>query len=297
MNNDNIFEHFSEVKEDNKEDNFIQNNIKTDYEIKSEEIKEIYMIKNDIANNSTRNITDNDKNQEEVEILDTKLDESNKDEENENEIKNNKNLGRKRKNVAINNDNKTKRDKYAKDNIARKIKAIFINKFLVNLLNIIIKIVFGKQIYLIRKFNKALVTNVSIQFNLDLFNSPIKNLLNQNNSNKYSTVGLNKNKSILRNLENNSEFNDILNITVNEIYSIFLNDNYKEIISNIFNIDKKGIYFENITGKIKELKEQKEEEKYIERFKFFAYNINKVFDKSKKRKPKNSKNNINLNEN
>ena len=259
MNENSNFENFSE----NIEDNYIQNNIKTDYEIKSEEIKEIYMNKTNIANNSTRNITDNDKNQEEVEILDTKLDESNKDEENENEIKNNKNLGRKRKNVAINNDNKTKRDKYAKDNIARKIKAIFINKFLVNLLNIIIKIVFGKQIYLIRKFNKALVTNVSIQFNLDLFNSPIKNLLNQNNSNKYSTVGLNKNKSILRNLENNSEFNDILNITVNEIYSIFLNDNYKEIISNIFNIDKNEIYFENITGKIKELKEQKEEEKYI----------------------------------
>ncbi len=293
MNENNNFENFSE----NIEDNYIQNNIKTDYDIKSEEIKEIYMIKNDIANNSTRNITDNDKNQEEVEILDTKLDESNKDEENENEIKNNKNLGRKRKNVAINNDNKTKRDKYAKDNIARKIKAIFINKFLVNLLNIIIKIVFGKQIYLIRKFNKALVTNVSIQFNLDLFNSPIKNLLNQNNSNKYSTVGLNKNKSILRNLENNSEFNVILNITVNEIYSIFLNDNYKEIISNIFNIDKKEIYFENITGKIKELKEQEEEEKYIERFIYFAYNINEVFDKSKKRKPKNSKSNINLNEN
>jgi hypothetical protein len=293
MNNDNIFEHFSEVKEDN----YIQNNIKTDYEIKSEEIKEIYMNKNDIANNSTRNITDNDKNQEEEEILDTKLDDSKEDEKNENEIKNNKILGRKKKNVAINNDNKTKRDKFAKDNIARKIKTNFINKFLVNLINIIIKIVFGKQIYLIRKFNKALVTNVSIQFNLDLFNSPIKNLLNQNNSNKYSTVGLNKNKSILRNLENNSEFNEILNITVNKIYSIFINDNYKEIISNIFNIDKKEIYFENITGKIKELKEQEEEEEYIERFKFFAYNINEVFDESKKRKPKNSKSNINLNEN
>ena len=293
MNNDNIFEHFSEVKEDN----YIQNNIKTDYEIKSEEIKEIYMIKNDIANNSTRNITDNDKNQEEEEILETKLDDSKEDEKNENEIKNNKILGRKKKNVEINNDNKTKRDKFAKDNIARKIKAIFINNFIVNLLNIIIKIVFGKQIYLIRKFNKALVTNVSIQFNLDLFNSPIKNLLNQNNSNKYSTVGLNKNKSILTSLEKYSEFHEILNITVNKIYSLFINDNYKEIISNIFNIDKKEIYFENITGKIKELKEQEEEEEYIKRFKFFAYNINEVFDKSKKRKPKNSKSNINLNEN
>ena len=293
MNENNNFENFSE----NIEDNYIQNNIKTDYEIKSEEIKEIYMNKNDIANNSTRNITDNDKNQEEEEILDTKLDDSKEDEKNENEIKNNKILGRKKKNVAINNDNKTKRDKFAKDNIARKIKTNFINKFLVNLINIIIKIVFGKQIYLIRKFNKALVTNVSIQFNLDLFNSPIKNLLNQNNSNKYSTVGLNKNKSILRNLENNSEFNEILNITVNEIYSIFINDNYKEIISNIFNIDKKEIYFENVTGKIIELKEKGEEEEYIENFKRFAYNINELFDKSKKRKSRKPKTDINSNDN
>ena len=293
MNENNNFENFSE----NIEDNYIQNNIKTDYEIKSEEIKEIYMIKNDIANNSTRNITDNDKNQEDEEILDTKLDDSKEDEKNENEIKNNKILGRKKKNVAINNDNKTKRDKFAKDNIARKIKAIFINNFIVNLLNIIIKIVFGKQIYLIRKFNKALVTNVSIQFNLDLFNSKIRDLLNQDISNKYITVDLEANKVILRSLEKNPEFNEILNITVNKIYSLFINENYKEIISNIFNIDKKEIYFENITGKIKELKEQEEEEEYIERFKFFAYNINEVFDKSKKRKPKNSKSNINLNEN
>ena len=160
-----------------------------------------------------------------------------------------------------------------------------------------IKSVFGKQIYLVRKFNKALVTDVSIQFNLDLFNSPIKNLLNQNNSNKYSTVGLNKNKSILTSLEKNLEFNKILNITVNEIYSLFINDNYKEIISNIFNIDKKEIYFENITGKIIELKEKGEEEEYIENFKRFVYNINELFDKSKKRKSRKPKTNINSNDN
>ena len=303
MNENEIIEHFSVNKEDIIFSDLIQNNIKIEYEIKDEEFKQVYMIKTDDDNNSTRNITNNDKksknNQEEEEIYDANIDESMKEEKKEYEIKNNKNQkrGRTNKNEAINNDNNTKRDKNAKDNIARKIKASFFNMFLVNLLNIIIKIYFGKQKYLVRKFNKALVTNVSIQFNLDLFNSPIKNLLNQNNSNKYSTVGLNKNKSILTSLEKYSEFHEILNMTVNEIYSLFINDNYKEIISNIFNIDKKEIYFENITGKIKELKEQEEEEEYIERFKFFAYNINEVFDKSKKRKPKNSKSNINLNEN
>ena len=306
MNENEIIEHFSVNKEDIIFSDLIQNNIKIEYEIKDEEFKQVYMIKTDDDNNSTRNITNNDKKsknnqeeEEEEEIYDANIDESMKEEKKEYEIKNNKNQkrGRRNKNEAINNDNNTKRDKNAKDNIARKIKASFFNMFLVNLLNILIKIVFGKQKYLVRKFNKALVTDVSIEFNLALFNSPIKNLLNQNNSNKYPTVGLNKNKSILTSLEKNLEFNKILNMTVDEIYSLFINDNYKEIISNIFNIDKKEIYFENITGKIKELKEQEEEEKYIERFIYFAYNINEVFDKSKKRKPKNSKNNINLNEN
>ncbi len=301
MNNDNIFEHFSEVKEDNFEDNFedifIHNNIKSDYDIKTKEIKEVYMNKSNNANNSTRNITDNDKNQEEVEILGAKLEESEKDEKNENKIKNNKKLGRKKKNVEINNDNETKRGKSAKDNIARKIKARFLNIFIVNLLNIIIKSVFGKQKYLIRKFNNALVTDVSIQFNLDLLNSKIRNLLNQDISNKYTTVGLNKNKNILNCLKKNPEFNEILNINVSVIYSLFINDNYKEIISNIFNIDKEEIYFENINGKIEELREKGYEEKYIEDFKKYAYNINEVFDESKKRKPKKSKININLNEN
>ena len=159
------------------------------------------MCDTDNAYNPTESYTNNDKisknNQIEEVIFNVKIIESNKKENNE-EIKSNKKpkRGRHPKNVPKNNDNDTKRTKDAKDNIARKIKTHFFNYFIVNLLNIIIKSVYGKQIYLVRKFNQQLVTDVSIEFNLDLFNSPIKNLLNQNNSNKYSTVGLNKNKSI-----------------------------------------------------------------------------------------------------
>ena len=305
MNENEIIEHFSVNKEDIIFSDLIQNNIKIEYEIKDEEFKQVYMIKTDDDNNSTRNITNNDKKsknnqeEEEEEIYDANIDESMKEEKKEYEIKNNKNKkrGRRNKNEAINNDNNTKRDKNAKDNIARKIKASFFNMFLVNLLNIIIKIYFGKQKYLVRKFNKALVTDVSIEFNLALFNSPIKNLLNQNNSNKNPTVGLNKNKSILTSLEKNLEFNKILNMTVDEIYSLFINDNYKEIISNIFNIDKKEIYFENLAGIIEELREQGYEEEYLEKFKYFAYNINELFDKSKKRKSRKPKTDINSNDN
>ena len=193
-------------------------------------------------------------------------------------------------------DNGTKRFKFAKDNIARKIKTKFFNKFLVNLLNIKIKSYFGKQIYLVRPFLNDLVTDVSIQFNIDLFNSPIKNLLNQKNSNKYSTVGLYENKRILRNLEKNPDFIEFLNISVKEFYSLFINDNYKEVLSSDFYIDKEKIDFENITGTIEDLKEQGYDEEYLEKFKYYAKNINLIFDKSKKRKQRKLKIDINSND-
>ena len=293
-----IIKHFAEINENN-----YMNNNKTDLDIKNEELKQIFMCDTDNAYNPTESYTNNDKisknNQIEEVIFNVKIIESNKKENNE-EIKSNKKpkRGRHPKNVPKNNDNNTKRNKYAKDNIARKIKTNFFNIFIVNLLNIIIKSVYGKQIYLVRKFNQQLVTDVSIEFNIDLFNSKIRNLLNQEISNKYKKIELDNNKKILNCLEKNLEFNKILNITVNEIYSLFINDNYKEIISNVFNIDKKEIYFENVTGKIIELKEKGEEEKYIENFKDFAYNIYLVFDKSKKRKQrKKYKKNIISNDN
>ena len=254
-----IIKHFAEINENN-----YMNNNKTDLDIKNEELKQIFMCDTDNAYNPTDSYTNNDKisknNQIEEVIFNVKIIESKKKENNE-EIKSNKKpkRGRHPKNVPKNNDNDTKRNKYAKDNIARKIKTNFFNFFIVNLLNIIIKRVYGKQIYLVRKFNQQLVTDVSIEFNIDLFNSKIRNLLNQEISNKYKKIELDNNKKILNCLEKNLEFNKILNITVNEIYSLFINDNYKEIISNVFNIDKKEIYFENVTGKIIELKEKGEQ--------------------------------------
>ena len=283
MNYDEIFENYSVIKEYNYEDNFIQNNVKSDLEIKNEEIEQIYMNK---TNNTTFDNTNN-------------VQETKKKEKFKNEIINNKKpkRGRKKKNIAIINDNETKRGKFAKDNIARKIKNKFYNKFFVKYINKKIFSDFGYQIYLVRPFSYDLVTDVSIEFNLDLFNSPIKNLLNQKNSIKHKRVGLYENKRILRNLEKNPDFIEFLNISVNEIYSLFINDNYKEIISNDFNIDKEEIDFENITGTIEDLRKQGYKEKYIERFKYFAYNINSVFDKSKKRKQKKLKININSNKN
>ena len=255
--------------------------------------------KNISSNESSNNFSNNDSNDniyveciQKVSVLDKneenikKEKKKEKEKEKEKEIKNT-NQGRKTKNESVNCE--TKRNKFAKDNIFRKIKTNFFNKFLVDYGNLIIFSFYQKQKYLIRKFNKALVTDVSIQFNIDLFNSKIRDLLNQEISNKYSTIDLEVNKAILKNLEKNPEFNEFLNSSINEIYSLFINDNYKEIITSEFNIDKEKIDFENLAGTIEELREQGYDEKYLEQFKHYAQNINLLMDKTKKRSPRKNK--------
>ena len=270
---------------------------------------QIVSLNND-SNINLNNTTLNDNNisinlkeeKEEGEITDVCVDNQKKKkkkrERRKKEIKDKKptNQGRKKKEEAMNCN--TKRNKYAKDNIFRKIKSNFLNKFLVSYINEKIKCVYKKQKYLVRKYNKDLVNDVSILFNIDLFNSKIRNLLNQEISDKYSTVELDENKMILKELEKNPEFGEFLDYSVNDIYfNLFLNDNYKEIISNDFKIDKEEIDFENITGIIEELREQGENDEYLDRFNYYAHNINELMDESKKRSQRKPKININPNDN
>ena len=270
---------------------------------------QIVSLNND-SNINLNNTTLNDNNisinlkeeKEEGEITDVCVDNQKKKkkkrERRKKEIKDKKptNQGRKKKEEAMNC--KTKRNKKAKDNIFRKLKTKFFNKFLVSYINEKIKCVYKKQKYLVRKYNKDLVKDVSILFNIDLFSSKIRNLLNQEISDQYSTVELDENKMILKELEKNPEFGEFLDYSVNDIYfNLFLNDNYKEIISNDFKIDKEEIEFENITGIIEELREKGEDEEYLDRFKYYAYNINVLMDESKKRKRRKTKININSNDN
>ena len=268
------FEHFSNQDiEKINENNFMNNKNKIDLDSNKAEFEEIYM-------NKTSNSTFNNYKTSNTEVLTVKIIENKK-----------KKRGRKKKNEAMNCT--TKRNKYAKDNIFRKIKPIFFNKFVVNYINKKILCVYKIQKYLVRKFIQKLINDISIGFNINLFNSTIRNLLNQEISKKYLTVNLDKNKKILKELENNTEFNEFLNYSINDIYKLFINDNYKEIISINFNIDKEEIDFKNITGLIEELREKGEEEQLLKQLKFYAYNINLLMDESKKRRQRKKKININ----
>ena len=216
--------------------------------------------------------------------------------------KNTKNKNKKDKNQKIKKTNqgrKTKeesklsnsiRNKYAKDNIFRKIKTNFINDFILNLINAKIKSVYGYQKYLVRKFNSEIVTDISIKFNLLLFNLKIKNLLNKNISNKYTTVNTDANKKILEQLEKNENFDKILNYTVIDVYEIFLSEDYKEIIFKEFDIDKENITFNNMTGVIEKLRvEENEDDVYLRGLEKYFRNIYSLMDESKIRKSRKEK--------
>ena len=155
-----------------------------------------------------------------------------------------------------------------------KIKIKFFN-FLLNLINAKIKSVYGYQKYLVRKFNREIVTNISIGFNLLLFNLKIKNLLNLKKfSDKYTTVNTDANKKILEKLENNENFDKILNYSVKEVYKIFLSENYKKIIFNEFDIDKYNITFDNMKRIIEKLRfEENEDDEYLKELEKYFHNI------------------------
>ena len=132
-------------------------NYQNEYINKNEKNDNTYKTKNDTNKN-----LNNNQNEENNDI---KIIEFGRYKSKKKKVKGKKptNQGRKKKEKAMNC--KTKGNKYAKDNIFRKIKTNFFNKFLISYINEKIKCVYKKQKYLVRKFNKALVTDVSIQFN------------------------------------------------------------------------------------------------------------------------------------
>ena len=201
-----------------------------------------------------------------------------------------KKIKRGRKTKEESKTSNSKRNKYAKDNIFRKIKANFINDFIINLINANIKSVFGYQKYLVRKFNREIVTDATIQFNLILFNLQLRNLLNKNISDKYTTVNSDANKEILEKLEKNEKFDKILNFTIKEAYEIFLSEDYEEVILREFEIDKNNITFNNMKGVITKLREEEnEDDVYLRKLEHYFINIYSLMDESKIRKQRKEK--------
>ena len=189
-------------------------------------------------------------------------------ENNENKIISKK-KGRKRNNEISN----TNRNKFAKDNINKKIKRFFLQCFLSELIQTICK---TKNIHTIKilKFNEEIVSQTNITFNIDLFNLTLRELLKTEISKKYKNINIyspNENEKISNLLEQMNDFKILLDMKLKEIYKIFIKnkEDFNEIMKTKFNIDfdKNFEYYVN----------SQNNQKYREKLLFYGNNYEKEY--------------------
>ena len=227
INNDEFL--IQQLMENNNEKSYIfsiqnenfclENNLNTSNEIK--------LSNNSNNNSSSYIINDNDKKRNENKIL-------------------NKKKGRKK----LNENSNSIRNKFAKDNINKKIKRYFLQCFLATLIQTICD---SKKIFSIKikKFNNEIVSQTNIGFNILLFNLTLRELLKTKISKKYKIIQTrpnekvcspNENEKILNLLEKINDFQSLLDMKLKEIYKIFIKnkEEFEKIMKSKFNIDFKN---------------------------------------------------------
>jgi len=122
-------------------------------------------------------------------------------------------------------------DKSSNDNIRRKIKSLF-HKYIIYLLNYLIKQKYKRIKMKFLKMNIRITKDVGIEYNRDLLNRPIKNII-VNISKKYRNQ--NNNKNCIKFIEaqkDNKEIIEILNMTYKDLYTNYYLKSNKNSISN-----------------------------------------------------------------
>jgi hypothetical protein len=202
---------------------------------------------------------------------------------NENENKLIIKKGRRRKNENYLN-YKTARTKYAKDNLIHKFKTFFFQRFLVNLLNSLIKARYESQQFSILKFENKMIKNVTIKYNLKLMKSKISNILTYGISVKYKKYDTKNNKKILNIIKKDEFFKKILNLTLHNLYEIYISDNCQDILETNFKLNEK------INNLYEDIDENQSENDYKYKLKKICRNIYTFFDMKNARKIKKKNN-------
>ena len=189
--------------------------------------------------------------------------------------KNNENkiISKKKGRKKLNEISNTNRNKFAKDNINKKIKRFFLQCFLSELIQTISKTK-NISIIKIKKFNEEIVSQTNITFNIDLFNLTLRELLKTEISKKYKNINIyspNENEKISNLLEKMNDFKILLNMKLKEIYKIFIKnkEDFNEIMKTKFNIDfdKNFEYYVN----------SQNNQKYREKLLFYGNNYEKEY--------------------
>ncbi len=185
----------------------------------------------------------------------------------------NKNISKKKGRKRLNEISNTNRNKFAKDNINKKIKRFFLQCFLSELIQTISKTK-NISIIKIKKFNEEIVSQTNITFNIDLFNLTLRELLKTEISKKYKNENIyssNENEKISNLLEQMNDFKILLDMKLKKIYKIFIKnkEDFNEIMNTKFNIefDKNFEYYVN----------SQNDQKYREKLLFYGNNYEKEY--------------------
>ena len=206
--------------------------------------------------------------------------------------KNNENkiISKKKGRKKLNEISNTNRNKFAKDNINKKIKRFFLQCFLSELIQTISKTK-NISIIKIKKFNNEIVSQTNIGFNIELFNLTLRELLKTKISKKYKNENIyspNENEKVSNLLEQMNDFKILVDMKLKEIYKIFIKnkEEFNEIMKTKFNIDfdKNFEYYVN----------SQNDQKYREKLLFYGNNYEKEYLNEKNaRKLRKRKNLIN----
>ena len=170
--------------------------------------------------------------------------------------------------------------KYSHDNILRKIKV----KFLKRLIHYINSIIISKNINGIsslKPLKGEIAQNNTIQYNIDLMNSKLRDLLSSNEINgKFKLFDKYYNKNIIDTIYNKNikELIDIFEMTYFDVFKIFIDKNETE----------KLIGLEKLDSVIREIKLKEKDEKYIDKLEKVAMNYEKYYSQNLSRKKNNN---------
>ena len=197
--------------------------------------------------------------------------------------KTNKRLGRLKKNSFL----KGKHNKFAEDNIIRKLKRRFLEKVRIYINNeynnycIEKRKTKGKKNWL-KKIEAKFSINMKKTDNLNWFNLKIYEVFSENLSSKYSTYDSCVNKKKIRNfflLKDSNKVKDILNMTIDTLFNKFINneklDSFKTLNDDMIELEKQ-------MNKL----EQENTKKYLDIYERTAKNLKAIFMRKTERNSK-----------
>ena len=187
-------------------------------------------------------------------------------------------LGRKRK-IST---KMGKHNKFAKDNVIRRFKALFINNIYLYV-NSLFKINnYGKakhKINIIKKIDPKLVKTISKKDNMDWLNSKLKDFFSQSISKKLLNFENNYNKKLINRIYEKNEEKKVIEAlekTIKEMLDIYTNDDDKKICPG----------FKTLKDDIKKLNNKGEDPAYTEMYSLVVENYEALFETIKPRKNK-----------